>query len=195
MTKALISALTLASLAAGCGGGAQVAGPVPTVPASSTQPAAATSTATESNATTASAPAPVLCSDRTVAIKVASQEGAAGTIRTLWRVKNTAQHSCRSFGYPGMDFHTSSGWLDIRVHRGGFADINQAPAPLVLRSGQALYFVSYWSDVTTNGGACKQFDRVKVTLPDNFVSARVVSSGCLNPRSVHVGPVTKTPTA
>ena len=193
MTKPLISALAFASLVAGCGGGAQEAGPVPTPPVSSAVTTAPTTS--RSAGTTASAPTPPLCSDRAAAIKVASQQGAAGTIRTLWRVRNTAQSSCRSFGYPGMDFHASNGWLDVRVHRGGFADINQPPAPIVLRSGQSLYFVSYWSDVTTNAGSCKQFDRVKVTLPDNFVSAKLASSGCLDPGSVHVGPVTRTPTS
>jgi hypothetical protein len=31
---------------------------------------------------------------------------------------------------------------------------------------------------------------VKVTLPDNRVSNVLSSTGCLNPDSVHVGPVT-----
>jgi hypothetical protein len=92
-----------------------------------------------------------------------------------------------------MDFHTTSGWLNVQVHRGGFPNINQPPAPIVVRPGQSLYFVSYWGDVTTNAGPCKQFDRVKVTLPDNFVSAKVRASGCLNPLSVAVGPVTTRP--
>jgi hypothetical protein len=92
-----------------------------------------------------------------------------------------------------MDFHTASGWLDAKVHRGGFPDINQPPTPIVLDPGESLYFVSYWSDVTTNAGSCRQLDRVKVTLPDNFVSAELASSGCLNPRSVDVGPVTTSP--
>jgi uncharacterized protein DUF4232 len=195
MTKALVSALALASMVAGCNSGAHEAGPVPSGPASSTTQATVptTSEATQSTSTNASPPAIALCADQTAAVKVASREGAAGTIRTVWRVRNTAQHSCRSFGYPGMDFHASSGWLNVRVHRGGFPDIDQPPARVVLRPGQSLYFVSYWNDVTTSAGACKEFDRVKVTLPDNFVPAQLASSGCLNPRSVHVGPVTKTP--
>jgi hypothetical protein len=92
-----------------------------------------------------------------------------------------------------MDFRAASGWLNVRVHRGGLPDINQAPARVVLSPGESLYFVSYWSDVTTSTGSCKEFDRVKVTLPDNFVPAQLAASGCLNPRSVDVGPVTKTP--
>jgi hypothetical protein len=195
MTKALISVLALASLVAGCGGNeAQEAGPVPTSPSTSTAGRATEETTTEPAAgtsTQSSSSTVALCSDRTAAVSVASREGAAGTIRTVWRVKNTAPTSCRSFGYPGMDFHASSGWLNVDVHRGGFADINQPPAPVVVRSGRSLYFVSYWSDVDTSAGPCKEFNRVKVTLPDNFLSAKVTASGCLNPRSVHVGPVTK----
>jgi Protein of unknown function (DUF4232) len=196
MTKALVFALALASIVAGCRGGAREAGPVPTVPAS--RPPASTVQATsggttESTSTNASTPAIALCTEQTTAVRVASQEGAAGTISTLWRVTNTGQKPCRSFGYPGMDFHTASRWLNVQVHRGGFPNINQPPAPVVLAPGESLYFVSYWNDVQTNAGPCKQFDRVKVTLPDNFVSAKLTSSGCLNPRSVDVGPVTANP--
>jgi uncharacterized protein DUF4232 len=194
MSKPIALLLPIVLLAAGCSGsGAQEAGPVPTAPAStpSTSSAATTAESTSSTSTAASPPAIALCKDQTAAVTVASREGAAGTIRTLWRVKNTSQHECRSFGYPGMDFRTSSGWQNVHVHRGGFQDINKPPAPVVLAPGQSLYFVSYWSDVTTNIGSCKEFDRVKVTLPDNFVSAQLASSGCLNPRSVDVGPVSK----
>jgi hypothetical protein len=199
MTKAPVAALALASILAGCNGGAQEAGPVPTARTSSRPPAAAQapgSTTTEPNrntSTKASAPAIALCTDQTAAVTVASRQGAAGTISTLWRVTNRAQNPCRSFGYPGMDFRTSSGWLNVHVHRGGFLNINQPPARVVLRPGQSLYFLSYWNDVPTSAGSCKQFDRVKVTLPDNFVSARLTSSGCLNPLSVDVGPVTTSP--
>jgi len=133
-----------------------------------------------------------LCSDQMAKVAVASTEGAAGTIRTVWRVTNTAPTACRSFGYTGMDFHTSSGWLNVQVHRGGFADIDQSPTSIVVSPGKSLYFASYWSDVPTQAGPCQQFDRVKVTLPDERVPAEVASSGCLTPDSVRVGPVTWT---
>ena len=69
--------------------------------------------------------------------------------------------------------------------------ISTRPAKhIVVAPGHSLYFVSYWSDVTTNAGSCTQFDRVKVTLPDNYVSNVISATGCLNPDSVDVGPVT-----
>ena len=187
MTKVLVCVLALASMVAGCSSGAQEAGPVPTVPTSTGQTTAPTTTEpTPSTSTNASTPI-ALCEDKKAAVKVDSEQGAAGTIRTVWRVKNTAQHPCRSAGYPGMDFHSSSGWLGVRVHRGGFPDINQAPAPVVVDPGHSLYFVSYWNDVTTNAEPCTEFDRVKVTQPDNFAPVKLASSGCLNPQSVDVG--------
>jgi hypothetical protein len=193
MTKALVSVLAFASIVAGCSSGAQEAGPVPTVPTSPGQTTGATATettpSTSTNASTAIAP----CADKTAVVKVNSEQGAAGTIRTVWRVRNTAQHPCRSFGYPGMDFHSSSGWLGVQVRRGGFPDIDQPPVRVVVDPGHSLYFVSYWNDVTTNAEPCTEFDRVKVTQPDNFVPVKLASSGCLNPQSVDVGPVTSSP--
>jgi hypothetical protein len=193
MTKALVSALAFAFLVVGCSSGAQEAGPVPSVPTSPGQTSAPTTTEpAPSTSTNASTPI-ALCADKTAAVKVDSEQGAAGTIRTVWRVRNTAQHPCRSFGYPGMDFHSSSGWLNVRVHRGGFPDIDQPPARVVVDPGHSLYFVSYWNQVETNEGPCMEFNRVKVTQPDNFVSVKLASSGCLNPQSVDVGPVTSRP--
>jgi hypothetical protein len=192
MIRPLAIAFVVALLAAGCNGNAaREAGPVPTAPASGGhKTGATTSEAASSTSTNGSASALALCADRTAAVKLASQEGAAGTIRTVWRVRNTAQQPCRTVGYPGMDFHASSGWLDVQVHRGGYPDTDEPPTPVVLAPGQSLHFVSYWGDVG-NSGPCEEFDRVKVTLPDNTVSAKVASPGCLNPQTVYVGPVSR----
>ena len=193
MTRALAAAIAIAALAAGCDNGPKEAGPVPTGKTSPSASSNATGNAGESTTQTAtSAP---LCKDRSAAVKVESQEGAAGTIVTTWRVTNTSSGACRSFGYPGMDFHAASGWLDVRVRRGGVDMINQPPTPVVIEPGQSLYFVSTWGDVDTDAGPCQQFDRVKVTLPDNFTSARVDSEGCVDPGLVNVGPVGASPPA
>jgi len=194
MIKALAVAVALASLLAGCGGGAKEAGPVPTGQGtqSSTSTEGGTSSSSSEGSTSSGSSNP-LCGKENASVKVDSQEGAAGTIMTTWRVTNTSSSACRSFGYPGMDFHAADGWLGVEVHRGGVDIIDQAPAPVLLDPGQSLYFVSLWGDVDTQAGPCTQFDRIKVTLPDNFVSARVVSKGCVDPGLVRVGPVTGTP--
>jgi hypothetical protein len=195
MTKAVTAILAVAFVIAGCSSGAKEAGPVPTETSAGTSEATTTgSTESTSTSTTTTESSPPLCSDQAAKVKVQAQQGAAGTIGTTWRVKNTSGQTCRSFGYPGMDFHAASGWLDVRVHRGGsLPGTDQPPARVVLDPGESLYFVSYWSDVDTDAGPCKEFDRVKVTLPDNFKSVEVPSTGCLNPKSVRVGPVMSTP--
>jgi Protein of unknown function (DUF4232) len=194
MTKALLSALVLCVLAAGCNGGAQEAGPVPTSSqGSGSTGSTSTSEGASNAAATSTAPSTPLCASKTSAIKLQSQEGAAGTIRTVWRVTNTSGASCRSFGYPGMDFRSSGVWQGVRVHRGGFRDINEPPSRVVVPAGGSLYFASYWSDVTDQSGACKDFDRLKITLPDNFHSKQVASSGCVSPERVSVGPVVASP--
>jgi hypothetical protein len=190
MTRALAAAIVIAALAAGCDNGPKEAGPVPTEKTSSS-----TATGQAGGSTTTAAANAPLCKDRTAAVKLESQGGAAGTIVTTWRVTNTSSEACRSFGYPGMDFHAASGWLDVQVQRGGVDMINQPPVPVVLEPGKSLYFVSTWGDVDTEVGPCTQFDRVKVTLPDNFTSARVVSTGCVDRGLVNVGPVSTSPPA
>jgi len=194
MSKALLSAFALCALAAGCNGGAQEAGPVPTSSQASGSAAATSTNEGASNAAvTSTAPSIPLCASATSAVEVQSQEGAAGTIRTVWRVKNTSGAACRSFGYPGMDFRSSGAWQDVRVHRGGYRDINEPPTRVVVPAGGSLYFASYWNDVTDQSGPCRDFDRAKITLPDNFKSKQVASSGCVNPDRVSVGPVVAAP--
>jgi hypothetical protein len=202
-TLALLALVPLALLTA-CGAGAKQAGPVPTAGSSegtTTRIATSAGTSTsrssgsESTSNASASSRPPLCSDKTAKVQVASQQGAAGTIGTVWRVENRSSAACRSFGYPGMDFHTADGWLDVHVQRGGVAIVNDAPSSVLLQPGTSLYFMSLWGDADTSAGACKRFDRIKVTLPDNFTSARVAASGCLDPDLVRVGPVRSTPPA
>ena len=194
MTKALAVAIVIAAFLAGCSNGPKEAGPVPTGRSTHSSATAggevtvSTGGSTSSGEATAGAP---LCEDEVMAVRIVGQEGAAGTIRTVWGARNTSPEPCASKGYPGMDFHGANGWLDAQVERDtGFPDIEQAPSQIMIGHGKSLYFVSYWSDVDSASGPCVQFDRVKVTLPDNFTSAEHAAIGCLNPESVRVGPVT-----
>lgn len=190
----LLASVLVLALAACDGDGAQEAGPVPTAsnPSSESTPST-TTTPSAGGSTSTSSAKPQLCSSQQARARVAAQGGAAGTIRTVWKIRNIGTEPCRTFGYPGMDFRASSGWLDVQVHRGGMQDIDAPAARVVVPAGGSLYFVSYWSDVDTDAGPCEEFDRVKVTLPDNFSSLQVAPSGCLNPQSVRVGPVQSSP--
>jgi hypothetical protein len=132
------------------------------------------------------------CSADMMRVTLASQEGAAGTFRSLWKATNVSQGACTSYGYPGMDLRTSGGWLGVTVTRGGLPDIAGKPRSVTVKPGHALYFVSYWSDVTASAGPCRSFDRVKVTMPNDVSSLVVHAAGCATPTSVRVGPVTTT---
>src|SRR4029453_13147554 len=107
MTKALAVLIVIAAFLAGCDKGPQDAGPVPTGRASHSSVTAggegtvSTGGSTSSGEETAGA---TLCNDEDMAVRIIAQEGAAGTIRTVWGVRNTSSEPCVSKGYPGMDF-------------------------------------------------------------------------------------------
>jgi len=137
-------------------------------------------------------PSIVACGDANGSLALVVQEGAAGTIRHVWRFTTTAA-ACRSIGYPTIDVHGQNGWLGPQMAQGGFADINGRPMAVSLQPGQSLFFVTYWNDVGT--GSCVTFDRVRVTLPGSSSSVEIASSGCLGTQVdgtqlIRVGPVT-----
>jgi len=172
----------------------------PTVPASP-RPTAATpvqptpSTSPSPSGSPSSAPTP-LCSDTTARATMLSTNGAMGTLTADWQVTNTAATACHTDGYPGMDFHASSGWLSVHVIRGvgvsPYAGVK--PKRIVLLPGQSVHFINEWHDIGSNG-TCTQFDRVRITLPDNQTSIEVpfTGYGCLDPTNVSVSPVIAMP--
>jgi len=122
---------------------------------------------------------------------VDSQNGAAGTMSTTWRVTNLAAAPCRAFGYPDMEFHTTAGWLHVQVQHGGYPNISQPPTHIEVVPGGSMFFVSYWSDVVDTSGPCQQFDRVRITLPGDSTPIEVSTSGCVTTDSVRAGPMVK----
>lgn len=134
------------------------------------------------------------CSYRDASASVQSNQGAAGTIYVVWKVANTGSTACRSSAYPGMDFRASGGWLNVQVRRGTTRATSAPVSRIVVPAGGSLYFLSDWSDVgTATDPSCTQFDRVKITLPDNFVSLEVPFGGCVTPSTAEVGAVTLHP--
>lgn len=191
--------VVVATLAAACTNGSpsfSPSGPATTVgtPTASTSPTSSASTppGSPSPATSPRTSTP-LCSNSNMQAGVESSSGAAGSVFTVWFAKNVSAQPCHSFAYPGMDFHASSGWLDVHVHQSSSSTFGGPPAAIVVQPGASLYFLSSWSDVGTASGPCTSFDEVKVTLPDNFVSLVVHRSGCVDAGDVTVGPVRSTP--
>src|SRR5438309_6805660 len=146
-----------------------------------------------SPASSATAPAPstspsiLSCGSGEAALAIASQQGAAGTISTVWMVTNHGSSACRSIGYPAIEVHGRTGWTSLQVIHGGYPNINGHPAVVVVPPGGSLYFVSYWSDVTTYLGPCVSIDRLRVTLPGSASSVELATSGAVCPSPAHVG--------
>jgi hypothetical protein len=135
-----------------------------------------------------------VCNDDAVRFARQSVGIAAGTIVTRWRVTNTSQSACVSFGYPRVDVRAGPGWLHPRILRGHLQSANFAPRPrrVVVKPGASLYFVSEWGDADTASGSCNEFERVKVWLPGNRGPARLRMWGCISQdeyNRISVGPV------
>ena len=141
------------------------------------------------------APSILSCGSGQMTLAIVSQQGAAGTISTAWRVTNDGSTPCRSIGYPAIEVHASTGWTSLGAIHGGYPNIDGHPAAVVVHPAGSLFFVSYWSDVTTNLGPCQSFDTVRVTLPGSASSVELATSGSVCPTPAHVGPVSASPPA
>jgi Protein of unknown function (DUF4232) len=142
----------------------------------------------------ASVLSPPVCDDRSTTIRKQSQGIALGTIITTWRVTNTSQSACVSFGYPRIDVRGAAGWLHPRILRGHLQSAQPAPHPrrVVVKPGASLYFVSEWGDADTASRSCNEFKRAKVWLPGNRAPARLRTLGCISQddyNRISVGPV------
>src|SRR5436190_1603921 len=104
----VVLALSLAGCAAspstttaGTSGSPSLSSPSPVVESASPSP----------SPTPAAALGVALCTNATNEVSLVSQEGGAGTIRSVWKATNVSNAPCSSYAYPGMDFHASGGWL------------------------------------------------------------------------------------
>lgn len=116
-TRAVVTALAVAALLAGCGGGSSGGTATPPVTTAPTNPAStsptATVTAPPSATVTASPSRPAAaagpCSTGQLALSLGQSQGAAGTFYQAVILTNTSSASCTLFGYPGVSFATASG--------------------------------------------------------------------------------------
>lgn len=141
------------------------------------------------------------CTGQMLHGQVVSQTGAAGTIRTVWGLTNVSDIPCRTSDYPTMGFQidrSMTQWFTPSAAHGGYPDISGEPSPVVVEPGAQAWVVTYWSDVTTNGGPCDAFDRVAIGVVDGLPprppeGVEVRTQGCVvashsSPAVVHVGP-------
>ncbi len=148
------------------------------------------------------------CTGQMLQGRVASQSGAAGTIRTVWELTNVSDIACRTSDHPTVSFQINrwyTQWFTPSAADGGYPDISGAPSRLLVEPGDAAWVITYWSDVTTGIGPCVRFDRVAIGFVTGLQlgspeGVEVPTKGCvvathLPPAVVHVGPFLATPPA
>ena len=191
-TAAGLCALALAA----CGGSSNASdntgsggGTVKTVTKTVTQPASTPSTtttdtgpqtntiATKTSTTRAAVGTPCTASD--LSPRFLGSNGAAGTIVLGFALKNTGNASCHTYGWPGVEFLSSSGSaLPTNSTRTTGDLVGSTPAAvLTLAPGDEASFRMVVSDMATGGGSCPTASELQIYAPDDTVTMKVSVPG------------------
>lgn len=180
--QASVLLLGIALSVTGCDGGNSAPSARPT----------ATGTDTKAPATTPATPPPtthrpdeLLCAPSNTRIVYDMTQGAAGTTIVEFRVINTGEKPCHTYGFPGYQFFGTSGRkLPTHVER----DTHSRPKHLLLAPGETAHLrFNYFSAAPrcgNHGGA--PVDSVAITLPDNEASERINPRDNITPCRGHI---------
>jgi hypothetical protein len=105
--------------------------------------------------------------------------GAAGTIVLGFALKNTGQSTCHTYGWPGVEFLSSSGAaLATHATRTTGDVVGSTPAGvLTLAPGQEASFRMVTSDMATGGGSCPTAGSLQIYAPDDTATMKVAVPG------------------
>jgi hypothetical protein len=183
---ALISALAVAA----CGGSNNASDNTqPTVTVTQTQtvtrPATTTSETgpqTNTSATKTSTTPTALgnaCRASNLTPSYLGSNGAAGTIVLGFALKNTGATTCHTYGWPGVEFLSSSGAaLATHATRTTGDVVGSTPAGvLTLAPGAEASFRMVTSDMAAGGGSCPTADALQIYAPDDTVTMKVAVPG------------------
>ncbi len=186
-TAAVIAAL----IGAGCGGSAStsnqtgtrstvtvtVTTPSSTSPPSGTDTGPLTNTTATQTSTTRKLASACRASDLTPVYL--GSNGAAGTIVLGFALKNTGATTCRTYGWPGVQFLSSSGaTLPTGSVRTTGDVVGSTPATvLTLKAGEEASFRMVTSDMGPNGSACPTASDLQIYAPDDTVKMKVSVAG------------------
>jgi Protein of unknown function (DUF4232) len=101
--------------------------------------------------------------------------GAAGTIVLGFALKNTGETTCHTYGWPGVEFLSSSGAaLATHATRTTGDVVGSTPAAvLTLAPGQEASFRMVTSDMATGGGSCPTAGALQIYAPDDTATMKV----------------------
>jgi hypothetical protein len=105
--------------------------------------------------------------------------GAAGTIVLGFALKNTGSTTCHTYGWPGVEFLSSSGAaLPTDATRTTGDVVGSTPAAvLTLAPGQEASFRMVTSDMGPGGSACPSAAALQIYAPDDTATLKVTVSG------------------
>ena len=105
--------------------------------------------------------------------------GAAGTIVLGFALKNTGSSACHTYGWPGVQFQTTSGAdLPTNATRTSSDLLGSTPATiLTLKPGQEASFRLITHDSAAGGRGCKNANQLQIFAPDDTVTMKVAVAG------------------
>jgi hypothetical protein len=159
-------------------GSGQGAGQTAGAPGTTTATSAPTTTASTSATTASTGGAAVsgsVCTAAELTPGFAGSNGATGHVVLVFTLLNRSATGCRTYGYPGVEFLTSSGspittnatrtTLDFAGHI--------AETEITLAPGKEASFRLITSDVAGGAGACVTAHGLQIIAPDDTTPMRV----------------------
>jgi hypothetical protein len=152
----------------------QPSNPATTTTATNTGPQTDT---TASKTSTTAVGDPCTASDLTPAFL--GSNGAAGTIVLGFALKNTSSTTCHTYGWPGVEFLSSSGKaLPTHATRTTGDVVGSTPAgELTLSPGESASFRMVTSDMGPGGGSCPTASALQIYAPDDTATMKVALNG------------------
>jgi Protein of unknown function (DUF4232) len=205
MRKALLLPLALLLAACGSSGGgastsstgtaaatAAASAPTTTTTSTSTAPTSTPTTTTTTSATTATASGTPPCVASMLALSFLGQQGGMGHGEIGFQLRNTSSTSCRTYGYPGIQFLTQSGAPLATIPHHTTSDFfgNSPIAPLVIAPGQSASFrLDVGHGVATSAG-CAMAYALQVIPPNDTATLRTsIPNGAYECRDANVSPL------
>jgi len=200
MSKALLLPLVLLLTACGSAGGgagststsSSTATPAASVPTTTTTTTSTASTSTSTTVTTATVSGPAPCTAAMLALSFLGQQGGMGHGEVGFQLRNTSSASCRTYGWPGIQFLAQDGSaLPTIPHHVTNDFFGSNPAvPLVIAAGSSASFrLDVGHGVATSNG-CATAYALQVIPPNDTATLRTsIPNGAYECRDANVSPL------
>lgn len=203
MKRALVLPVVLLLAACGSSGGggntsaasataATQATSASTTTASTTTTTSTASTSTSTSTTTTTVAGPPPCTASMLALSFLGQQGGMGHGEIGFQLRNTSGTSCRTYGWPGIQFLDQSGAPLPTIPHHTTSDFfgNSTAIPLVISPGDSASFrLDVGHGVATSNG-CATAYALQVIPPNDTATLRTaIPNGAYECRDANVSPL------